>query len=91
LTVPIVDRAVIEDHDHERQSENRLGTQIGHVRHSGHLNLDRNGHLLFHLFGGTPGPLGDDGHIVVGDVRVRFHRQVVKGDRTPPEQQKRDG
>ena len=78
LPVPIVDGAVVEDHDHERQAENRLGAQKGHVRHSGHLNFDGNGDLLFHLFRGTPRPLSNHRDIVVGDVGVRLHRQVVK-------------
>ena len=45
--------------------------------------------LLFHLLGGTAGPLGDDRHIVVGDIGIGFHRQVVKRDRTPAGQQDR--
>jgi len=58
LAVPIVDGAVVEDHDDERQAENGLGAQKGHVRHSGHLNLDWNRHLLFDFFGGNVPPIG---------------------------------
>ena len=72
LPVPVVHRAVVEDHDHERQAENRLGAQICQVRHSGHLHFDRNRDLLFHLFGGTARPLGDDRRVVVARYRDRL-------------------
>ena len=91
LPVPVVDGTVVEDHDHERQAENGLGAQKGHVRHSGHLNFDRNRDLLFHFFGGTARPLGNDRHIVVGDIGIGLHRQVVKRDGPPAEQQDGNG
>ena len=49
---------------------------IGHVRHSGHLNFDRDGDLLLDFFGGSARPLGDDGHVVVRDVRIGLDRQL---------------
>src|SRR5271165_5684236 len=57
------------------------------MRHSGHLNFDRNGYLLFYFFGGTSRPLSDDRHIVVGDIRIGLDWQIVKRHRPPSEQQ----
>src|SRR5208282_852129 len=62
----------------------------GHVRHSRHLHLDGNSDLLLHLFRGAPRPLGNDGHVVVGDVGIGLHRQVVKRHNSPNEQQAGD-
>src|ERR1700733_15316745 len=78
LAIPVVDRAVVEDHDDERQAENRLGSQKSHVRHSRHLDLDWNRDLLLHLFRRAAGPLRNDRHVVVGDIGVSFHWQVVE-------------
>src|SRR5580698_5010082 len=78
LPVPVVYRGVIENKEHERQTENGLRPQIGHVRHAGHLYLDGDGDLLFYLFGGASRPLRDHGHVVVGNVGISFHRQVVE-------------
>ncbi len=78
LAVPVVHGTVVEDHDDERQTENRLGAQISHVRHSGHFDLDRNRDLLFHLFRGTAGPLRNNCDVVVGDIGIGLHRQVME-------------
>src|ERR1700733_7208747 len=59
--------------------------------HSGHLNFDRNRHLLFHFFGGTSRPLGNDRHIVVGDIGIGLYGQIVKRDSPPAEQQDGNG
>ena len=91
LAVPVVHGTVVEDHDHERQAEDGLGAQKGHVRHSGHLNFDRNRDLLFHFFGGASRPLRNDRHVVVGDIGIGFHRQIVKRDGSPAEQQDGNG
>ena len=61
------------------------------VREAVHHDFDRNGDLLFHFLRGPPGPLCDHLHIVVGDVGIRFDRQVFEGDHTPGEKQNRDG
>ena len=53
------------------------------VRDAVHHDFDRDGDLLLHFFGGAAGPLGDDLDVVVGDVRIRFDRQVVEGDARP--------
>ena len=60
------------------------------VRNSVHLNFDGNGDLLFDFFGGAAGPLRDDLHVVVGHVRIGFHRQIVERNRAPNEQQGRE-
>ena len=89
LPVPIVVGIVVEDKHHAGEAEKRDGAQMREVRQSIHLNFDGNGDLLFDLFGGAAGPLGDDLDVVVRDVRIGFHRQVVERDRTPDQQQHR--
>ena len=61
------------------------------MRHSGHLNLDRNRDLLFHLLRGAARPLRNDRHVVVGDIGIGFDRQVVERDRSPAGQQEGNG
>ena len=87
LTVPIVDGAVVKNHDHERQAENGFRAQIGEVRDSVHLDFDRNRDQLFHLFCGPARPLRDDGHIVVGDIGIGFHGQGVERDSAPADRE----
>ena len=62
-----------------------------HVRDAGHSDLQRHRHLLFHLFGCAARPLRDYLNVVIGDVRIRFHGQIVKRDGAPDEQQKSGG
>ena len=62
---------------------------MGQVRQSVHLDFDGDRDLLLNFFGGAAGPLGDDLDVIVGDVRIGFDRQVVKGDRAPDQQQQR--
>ena len=78
LAVPVVHGAVVEDHDHERQAENGLGAQIGHVRHAGHLNFDRNRDLLFHFLCRPARPLRNHLNVVVGHVGIRLHGEAAK-------------
>ena len=52
-----------------------------------HHDFKGNGDLLFHFFGSASGPLRDDLNVIVGDVGIGFHRQIVKGDGAPDEQQ----
>ena len=59
--------------------------------HSRHLDLDRNRDLLLDLLRGTSRPLRNDGHVVVRDVGIGLHRQVVKRDNSPTEQQDGSG
>ena len=49
------------------------------VRKSAHLNFDGNADLLLDFLGGTPGPLADNGHIIVGNIRIGLDGQVVEG------------
>ena len=53
------------------------------MRNPVHDDLDRDGHLLLHFFGGMARPLRDHLDIVVGHVRVGFNRKVVKGNCSP--------
>ena len=91
LTIPVVDRAVIEDHDHEREPENRLGAEKAHVRHSRHLHLYGNSDLLLDLFRGAAGPLCNDGDVVIADIGIGLYGQVMKRDSPPGEQQGGNG
>ena len=59
------------------------------MRQTIHLDFDGDGDLLLDFFRGTPGPLRDYLHIVVGNVGVRLHRQIVERDQAPDEQQQR--
>ena len=61
------------------------------VRNAVHRDFDGNGDLLLHLFGGAAGPLRDDLNVVVGDIGIGFDREIVKGDRAPDEQKRRQG
>ncbi len=60
---------------------------MNHVGDAGHLDFDGNGDLLLYFFGGTPGPLGDDLDIIVGDVGVGFDREIAEGNDAPGEEQ----
>ena len=57
------------------------------VRDAVHDDFDGDGDLLFDLFGGAAGPLRDHLDVVVGHVGIGFHRQIVKRDRAPDQQQ----
>src|SRR5579863_548915 len=52
-----------------------------------HHDLDGDRNLLFHFLGRAARPLRNDGYVIVGDVGIRFHRQVVKGDASPNQEQ----
>src|ERR1700688_1962034 len=59
------------------------------VRDAVHHDFDWNGDLLFHFFGGVAGPLRDHLHVVVGDIGVSFHWQIVERDGAPNEKKYR--
>jgi len=54
-------------------------------------DLERNRNLLLYFFCGAAGPLCDDLDIVIGNVWIRFHRQIVERNSTPDQQQNCDG
>ena len=87
LAVPVVDRLVVEDQHHAGEAEHRINAQVCEMRDAVDGDFDGDSDLLLHLFGGAAGPLRDDLDVVVGDVRIGFHRQVVKGDGAPDQQQ----
>src|ERR1700676_1953766 len=60
-----------------------------HVRDAVHRHFQRHRHLLLDLFRGNPRPLRDDVYIIVRNVRIRFHRQLMKRNCSPAQQQKR--
>ena len=61
------------------------------MRHSRHLNLDRDRDLLFDLLGGASRPLRNDRDIVVGDIGIGFDGKIVERDRSPAGQQDGNG
>ena len=58
-----------------------------HVRNARHDNFQRNRHLLLNLFGRAAGPLGDDGDVIIGYIRIGFDGQIVERNGAPNEQQ----
>src|SRR5580692_9764170 len=90
LAVPVVAGAVVKNEHHAGKAKQRNGTQMRQVRQSVHLDFNRNGDLLFDFFGGAPGPLGDDLDIIIGNVGIRLDGEIVKGDRSPNEQENGD-
>ena len=52
-----------------------------------HHDFDRNRDLLLDLFGRAARPLRDHLDVVVRDVGIGFHRQIVERDGAPDEQQ----
>ena len=58
-----------------------------HVGNARHDNFQRDRHLLLDLFGRAAGPLGDDGDVIIGNVRIGFDGQIVEGDGAPDEEQ----
>src|SRR5271154_3910166 len=61
-----------------------------HVRNAGHLDFDWDCDLLLDLFRRSPGPLGDDLDVVVGDVRICLYGKIVERDDSPCEEQDRE-
>src|SRR6202165_4401883 len=52
-------------------------------------DFERDGDLLFDLFGSVARPLRDDLRISVGDIGIRFYGQIAKRDDAPDEQHQR--
>ena len=78
FAIPIVVGFVVEDQGDAGKAEERNGAQVREMRNAVHLNFDGNGDLLLHFFGGAAGPLGDDLHVVVGDIGIGFDGEIVK-------------
>src|SRR6516165_4233745 len=57
------------------------------LRNTVHGDFQRNGDLLFHLLGRDSRPLGNDLHIVVGDVGVGLDRQALERNNSGGEQE----
>lgn len=89
LSVPGVRLFVIEYHLNERKPKEGEGAQGCDVGNAIHGNFNGNRDLLLDLLRGNPRPLSDDIHVVVCHVRVRFHWELVKGNRAPNEYQDR--
>ena len=60
------------------------------MRRTVHLDFNGNRDLLFDFFRGVAGPLSDDLNVIVRHIRVGFDRQVMKGDRSPGQEQHGD-
>ena len=74
--------------DRPKREKERKWRDVGNAVH---LDFKRNRDLLLDLLGGNAGPLGDDLHIVVGDVGIGFHGQLMEGNGSPYEQNHRGG
>ncbi len=83
LAIHIARRAVIEDEHEAGQASQRGGAQVREVRNAGHLNFNGHRHLTLNLLSAAAGPLRDDLHVVVGDVRISLNRQVAERDDAP--------
>ena len=90
FAVPVVGALVVEDHGDAGEAGKRGGAEVRHVGDAGEADLERDGDLLLDLFGGAAGPLGDDGDVVVGDVGVGLHGEVVEGDAAPDKEEDGD-
>ena len=90
LAIPVVDGVVIEDHLDVRKTGQRERAQMLHVGDAGHLNFDGDGDLLLYFFRRAPRPLCDHLNIVVGNIGIRFDRQVMERDGAPDKQQDGD-
>jgi hypothetical protein len=56
---------------------------VRQVGYAVQLNLQRDGDLLFHLFGGMAGPLRNDLDVRIGDVWIGFDGKAVKRNDSP--------
>ena len=91
LAIPGVVGFVVEDQLEVGEAEERKRAQMRRCRNAVHRDFQRNRDLLLDLLGGDAGPLGDDLDVVVGHVRIGFHRQAVERNDAPAEQQDGDG
>ena len=57
------------------------------MRDSSHLDFSRNRNLFFDVFSGMAGPLGDDVHVIVGNIGIGIDGKIVKRDHAPCEHQ----
>src|ERR1700686_3377351 len=60
-----------------------------HVHHTVHRPSQGHRHLRIDLFRENSRPLRDDVYIIVRNVRIRFHRVLMKRNCSPAQQQKR--
>ncbi len=60
------------------------------MRHSIHLNFNGDGDLLLDLLCRSAWPLGNDLHVVIGNVWVSFDGEIMKRDGAPEEQHNRE-
>src|SRR6266852_4199290 len=88
LPVPRILLFIVENQLQVREPEQGERAQVNYVRDAVHRDFQRDTDLLFDLFCGDSGPLGDDVDVVVGNVRIGFHGKLVKRDRSPPKQKK---
>ena len=87
--IPIVGGIVVENHGDARKPSQRDGAQILQMRDTIHDDFDGDGDLLLHFFRRAAGPLGNDRDVVIGDVGIGLHRQIVEGNGAPDGQQSR--
>jgi hypothetical protein len=74
---------VVEDEHQAGEAGEGGRAQVGEVGNSGHLNFDRHRDLALNLLGAAPRPLGDDLHVVVGDVGVGLNGKGAERNNAP--------
>jgi len=85
LPIPIIVGFVIENQHQAGEPEQGHRPQMRQVRDTIHNDLERDGDLLLHLFGGPARPLRNDLDVVVGDVGIRLNRQVAERNQGLPD------
>src|SRR5262249_3132770 len=90
---PVEVGAVLEDDVHERHTEHRLAAHRGDVRRADERGDDGKADLILDEIGRAAGPLGEDGHLHVGEVGERVERRAPESDQAEPggEQGEGDG
>ena len=78
LAIHVAGGVVVEDQHQAGEPGQRGGAQMREVGNAGHLDFDRHRDLALDLFGAAARPLGDDLHVVVGDVGVGFDGQIAE-------------
>src|SRR5271165_6321998 len=89
LAIHVAGGIVVEDEHQAGQACQGCGAKMGEVRHTRHLDFDRHGDLALDLFCTAAGPLGDDLHVVVGDVGIGLDGKIAERDDAPHGEDKR--
>ena len=69
---------VLEDDRDQREAEHRVRAHRLHARESLEIHRERIGDLILDLLRTAPGPVGEDDHLVLAQVRDGIDRRVAK-------------